>query len=90
MCFIMYKTTVKIEGRMCGMCESHVNDEIRSKLSVKKVNSSCKKGETVIISENELTEKAITKVLEDSGYNVTDVICLPYEKKGFFRKRLSK
>ena len=86
----MYKITVKIDGMMCGMCESHVNNEIRSKLSVKKVNSSCKKGETIIISENELTKKAIVEALEDSGYNVTDVICLPYEKKGFFRKRLSK
>ncbi len=45
----MYKTTVKIDGMMCSMCESHVNDAVRSKLKVKKVTSSHKKGETVII-----------------------------------------
>ena len=25
----MNKITVKIDGMMCGMCESHVNDAIR-------------------------------------------------------------
>ncbi len=35
----MYKTTVKIDGMMCGMCESHVNDAIRAKMSVKKVRT---------------------------------------------------
>jgi len=28
----MYKTTVKIDGMMCGMCEVHINDSIRKKL----------------------------------------------------------
>ena len=36
----MFETTVKIDGMMCGMCEAHVNDAIRSKLNVKKVTSS--------------------------------------------------
>jgi copper chaperone CopZ len=47
----MYKTTVKIDGMMCGMCESHINDAIRAKMPVKKVSSSHKKGETVIIGK---------------------------------------
>ena len=25
----MTKTTLKIDGMMCGMCEAHVNDAIR-------------------------------------------------------------
>ncbi len=25
----MYQTTLKIDGMMCGMCESHINDTIR-------------------------------------------------------------
>ena len=32
----MHKTTVKIDGMMC---ESHVNDAIRAKMSVKKVRT---------------------------------------------------
>ena len=83
----MFKTTVKIDGMMCGMCESHVNDAIRAKLSVKKVRSSHKKGETVIISENELTKQMLTTALNGSGYTVMDVTCEPYEKKGLFGRK---
>ena len=83
----MYKTTVKIDGMMCGMCESHVNDMIRAKMPVKKVSSSHKKGETTIISENELTSEMITAALDGSGYNVMNVTCEPYEKKGFFSRK---
>ncbi len=50
----MIQTTVKINGMMCGMCESHVNDAIRNHFQVKKVNSSAKKNESVILSEEEL------------------------------------
>ncbi len=83
----MYKTTVKIDGMMCGMCESHVNDAIRAKMSVKKVTSSHKKGETVIISENELSAEMIAAALDGSGYIVMRAICEPYEKKGLFHRK---
>jgi len=83
----MYKTTVKIDGMMCGMCESHINDAIRAKMPVKKVSSSHKKGETVIISENRLSTDMITAALDGSGYTVMSVTCEPYEKKGFFSKK---
>ena len=83
----MYKITVKIDGMMCGMCESHINDAIRNKMPVKKVSSSPKKGETVIISESELTTEMIAAALDGSGYRVLNVICEPYEKKGFFTKK---
>ena len=83
----MYKTTVKIDGMMCGMCESHINDAIRAKMPVKKVSSSHKKGETVIISESKLTTEMIAAALDGSGYNVMSVTCEPYEKKGFFSKK---
>ena len=83
----MYKTTVKIDGMMCGMCESHINDAIRTKISVKKVSSSHKKGETVIISEYKLTSEMIADALDGSGYTVMSVTCEPYEKKVFFSKK---
>ena len=47
----MIKTTVIVDGMMCGMCESHVNDAVRKVFQVDKVTSSHSKGETVIISE---------------------------------------
>lgn len=80
----MNKTIVKIDGMMCSMCESHVNDAIRSKLSVKKVTSSHKKGETVVISDEALTAQQIEAALDGSGYKVLSVDSQPYEKKGLF------
>ena len=38
----MIKTTLKIDGMMCGMCESHMNDLIRKNFQVNKVTSSAK------------------------------------------------
>ena len=35
----MVKTTLGIDGMMCGMCESHMNDAIRNNFDVKKVAS---------------------------------------------------
>ena len=52
----MIKTTVKIDGMMCGMCESHMNDKIRNSFKVKSVKSSHTKGESVILSETKLNE----------------------------------
>ena len=44
----MLKITVQVDGMMCGMCESHVNDAVRKVFPVKKVTSSHSKGQTVI------------------------------------------
>lgn len=80
----MYQITLKIDGMACGMCESHVNDAIRAKFPVKKVSSSHTKGETVILSEQEIGEEALRAVIEPTGYKVTGYISAPYEKKGLF------
>ena len=42
----MVKTTLGIDGMMCGMCESHMNDAIRNNFDVKKVTSSHSKKQT--------------------------------------------
>ena len=53
----MIETTVKIDGMMCSMCESHVNDAIRANFNVKKVSSSHAKNRCEILSENAIDEK---------------------------------
>ena len=83
----MFKTTVKIDGMMCSMCEAHINDAVRKKLTVKKVTSSHKKGETVIISEGEITKQELSGVLDETGYKVISVTSEPYEKKGLFGRK---
>ena len=83
----MVKTTLKIDGMMCGMCESHVNDAIRNAFPVKKVTSSHSKGETVIISEEALSEDKIKEVMQPTGYELKDITREPYEKKGLFSRK---
>ena len=83
----MYKTTLKIDGMMCGMCEAHINDAVRNRFDVKKVSSSHKKGVTEILSENDLDEQTLRGVIDATGYTVKDFRCEPYEKKKLFGKK---
>lgn len=78
---IMYKTVVKVDGMMCGMCESHVNEAVRKAVSLKKVTSSHSKGITEIISENKIDEEAVKKAIDDTGYKVLSIETQPYEKR---------
>lgn len=80
----MIKTTLKIDGMMCSMCENHINDAIRRALPVKKVSSSHRKGETVIISPEELDETRLRKAIEETGYELKGIKSEPYKKKGLF------
>lgn len=81
----MIKTTIGIDGMMCGMCESHINDVIRREFKVKKVSSSHTKGIAEIISENEIDEEKIKKAIADTGYDVTSFkSSLMKKRKVFF------
>ena len=80
----MVKTTLKIDGMMCGMCETHINEAVRKAVDAKKVKSSHKKGETVIISEDNLDEQALREAIKNTGYALMDMTSEPYEKKGLF------
>ena len=62
----MWKYTVHVEGMMCGMCESHVNDAVRKAFPVKKVTSSRSKKETTVIAETELDEDALRAAISRS------------------------
>ena len=80
----MTKTTLKIDGMMCGHCEAHVNDAIRNHFSVKKVQSSHSAGETVIISDAPLEEEKIKSTIAETGYTLTGIHTEPYQKEGLF------
>lgn len=80
----MIETTVKIDGMMCAMCEAHVNDAVRAALNVKKVTSSHRKGETVILSEHALSEDALRSAIEKGGYRVLKVSAEEQKKSGLF------
>ena len=79
----MIQTTLKIDGMMCGMCESHINDCIRRNFAVKKVTSSHTKGQTVIVSEEPLDAEALRGVIAQTGYELKDIQTETVEKKPF-------
>ena len=81
----MIETVVKVDGMMCGMCESHVNDAVRKAFpEAKKVSSSHTKGQTVIQSEQELDEQKLSDAINATGYMAGEISTAVYEKKGFF------
>ena len=82
----MYQITLGIDGMMCGMCESHINDVVRNAFPVKKVTSSHSRGQTVILSETEIPEAELRPVIAKTGYELTSYVCAPYEKKGLFHR----
>ncbi len=80
----MIKTTVKIDGMACNMCEAHVCDTIREAFNVKKVRASHKNGTAEIVSEEALNEEKLEKAIGDTGYKVLNITTEPYVKKGLF------
>lgn len=83
----MIRTVVDIDGMMCGMCESHINDTIRNNFKVKKVSSSHDKGRAVIESQEPIDEAALRDAIAKTGYEVTGVTSEQFEKKGLFGRR---
>lgn len=80
----MIKTVLKIDGMMCGMCESHMNDLIRKNCSAKKVTSSAKNGETVVLSEAPLDIPFLKQQVKNLGYELISFTSEPYERKSIF------
>ena len=80
----MVETILKVNGMMCGMCESHINDVVRKNAAVNKVTSSHTKGETVILSEEPVDVEKLKAAIAETGYTVTGAESKPCEKKGFF------
>ena len=69
----LVKTTLKIDGMMCSMCESHINEAVRKTFKVKKVKSSHINGTTVIISEHRLDDELLKKTIADTGYELKSI-----------------
>ncbi len=78
----MYKTILKIDGMMCGMCEAHVNDAIRKALpAVKKLSTSHAKGESSFLTEEKPDPAGLQKSIAETGYQVLSAETTEYEKK---------
>ena len=81
----MYKITVQIDGMMCGMCESHMDDGFRNEFSfIKKVTSSHSDKSSVIITPEDISDDKLKETVEKTGYKFISAKREPYEKKGLF------
>ena len=84
----MIKTTMSIDGMMCGMCEAHVCDAVRKAVpSAKKVTASKSRKEASFITEENVDAAALKAAVEATGYDCLGVEIVPYEKKGLFGRR---
>ena len=84
----MIKTTLKIEGMMCGMCEAHICDTIRKTVhSAKKVEASRSRREASFLSEEAADAEKLKAAIAATGYSCLDVSSAPYVKKGLFGRR---
>ena len=84
----MVKTTLKIDGMMCPMCEAHICDTIRKAIpSAKKVSASRTKGEASFLSESSVDEGLLKDAIAATGYSCLDVESAPYEKQGLFSRK---
>ena len=78
----MIKTTVKIDGMMCKNCERHMTEALEAAFAAKKVTSSHKDGESVILSEAPLDREKLEDTVKAAGYTFVSVS--EEEKKGLF------
>ncbi|MBQ6019706.1 MAG: heavy-metal-associated domain-containing protein [Clostridia bacterium] len=84
----MVKTTLKIDGMMCGMCEAHICDAIRKAVpAAKKVTASRAKKEASFLTEDAVDASFIKNVIDETGYTCLGAESAPYERKGLFGRR---
>ena len=82
----MLKTTLKIDGMMCSMCEAHICDTIRKAVpGAKKVSASHRSGEASFLTEAAVDESLLKDAVAATGYTCLSVSSEPYEKKGLFK-----
>lgn len=81
----MIRTTMKIDGMMCGMCEAHVCDAIRKAVpSAKKVTASRSRKEASFLTEEAVDQDRLKAALDATGYSCLGIESASYEKKGLF------
>ncbi len=81
----MIRTTMKIDGMMCGMCEAHVCDAIRKAVpGAKKVTASRSRKEASFLTEEAVDAGRLKAAVDATGYSCLGIESAPYEKKGLF------
>ena len=78
---LLYTILVLVAASSLG-----VDDTLRAAFPLKKVSSSHSKGETVLVTAEEIPEDALRRALEPTGYKLVSVQSAPYVKRGLFHR----
>ena len=70
---VIKKITIEIDGMMCGMCESHINDAIRSNLNVKKLKTSHATGLSEFLTNDVVSDERLKDIITKTGYRVLGI-----------------
>lgn len=70
---VIKKITLQIDGMMCGMCESHINDAIRSNLNVKKLKTSHATGLSEFQTNDVVSDDRLKEIINKTGYKVLEI-----------------
>ena len=65
--------TLKIEGMMCGHCETHTKKALEALDGVTKAEVSHKTGIAVVTLEKSVSDDVLMQAVADQGYQVTDI-----------------
>ena len=85
---IMIRTTLKIDGMICGMCEAHICDTIRKTVpSARKVSASRAGKEASFLTDSPVDAQMLKAAVEATGYTCLGVESAPYERKGWLLHR---
>lgn len=67
------RTTVHIDGMSCAMCESHINDTIRSSFKIRSIKTYHTSGVSVILSDTEIDTDKLRSLIGSLGYTVKEI-----------------
>ena len=82
----MTKITLRIDGMMCPRCEAHMNETVLKEYPKAKVTSSHAKKETVIITNEAISDEKLRELVKDAGYTLFGINRAPYEKKSILAR----
>ena len=67
------KTTMKIEGMMCGHCEMHVKKALETLEGVSNAEVSHQAGTAIVALEKDVPDEILQKAVSDEGYEVISI-----------------
>ena len=71
---VMFKTTIKVEGMMCPMCEKHVTDAVRKACGTEDVVASHEAGTVVITSSEPVDTARAMAAVDEAGYKAVGLL----------------